>query len=227
MQKKPSPLTSPLASHSASNHFRNDITGLILAGGASQRLQAHHPGDKGLLPLNGKPLVAHVAHRLQPQVAQLAISANQHLEQYAALGIPVWTDIKEDDWEEFPGPLAGMLTGLHHLQTEWLATAPCDSPLLPNNLVEKLHQQAINTHVKIVIACTHNGGQTKDHPVFALLHCSLKDSLYHYLAGGDRKIMLWMKQHHFERVIFDDQQAFMANINTIEDFDHLNQILKE
>lgn len=210
--------------------YQETITGLILAGGASQRLKAYAK-DKGLLLLDGQPLVAHVAHRLRPQVSSLAISANQHLEQYQALGLPVWTDIKEDSWEDFPGPLAGILTGLHHSQTDWLVTAPCDSPLLPANLVEKLYQKAYQTKSKITIACTKNEDNSeqsfKDHPVFALIHTSLRDSLHRYLLGGDRKIMLWMQQHAFERVIFDEQQAFMANINTIEDFNHLNQLFKQ
>ncbi|MGL4668701.1 MAG: molybdenum cofactor guanylyltransferase MobA [Saezia sp.] len=210
----------------SSRHFKERITGLVLAGGASQRLQGH-PQGKGLLPLQGKPLVAHVVRRLKPQVGQLAINANHYLDQYQALGFPVWSDIKEDDWEDFPGPLAGILTGLHHLQTEWLITVPCDSPLLPDDLVEKLYQKSNDTGAKIVIASTHHEGSMKDHPVFALIHTSLKNSLHNYLTGGDRKIMLWMKQHAFERVIFDDQQAFMANINTLEDFNKLNELLNK
>ena len=62
------------------------ITGLVLAGGAARRLQAAHPGaDKGLLPLSGRPLIAWVIDNLAPQVQDLVISANRHLDDYRQL----------------------------------------------------------------------------------------------------------------------------------------------
>lgn len=80
--------------------------------------------DKGLVPLNGKPMVAHVLERLTPQVQHLLINANQNQEAYAAYGVPVWPDALPD----FAGPLAGLQAGLMHCETPYLVTAPCDSP---------------------------------------------------------------------------------------------------
>lgn len=61
----------------------NSIAGLILAGGQGRRV---NEADKGLLLWRGKPLVAHVAQRLAPQVSQLIVSANRHIATYAAFG---------------------------------------------------------------------------------------------------------------------------------------------
>lgn len=206
--------------------FKDKITGLVLAGGQSSRIRQTYPEGKGLLLLEDKPLVTHIIEKFKPQVSLLAISANTQLERYQNLGLPVWTDIKDNDWEAFPGPLAGILTGLMHIKTEWLATAPCDSPLLPDYLVESLYLKTLQNNAKIVISCTKTPHGLKDHPVFALFHISLKDSLHRYLSGGDRKIMLWIEQHHFERAIFTDEQGFMANINTLEDLQYVNKLIK-
>lgn len=209
----------------------SQITGMVLAGGASTRMRSL-TDSKALLLWRGRPIISYVIEHLQPQVATVVINANTHLEQYAALGLPIWKDLLDPQWEAFPGPMAGMLTGLRNATTPWLATVPCDAPLLADDFVEKLYRRAMATHAKIVIASTQaeekSADEFKDHPVFALLHRSLLHSLYHYLKGGDRKIMLWMQQHHFERVLFEDQRPFMVNINTAEAFEafQLNNNMK-
>lgn len=112
------------------------ITGLILAGGAAQRMQTAHPGaDKGLLPLADRPLVCWLIDNLKPQVEGLLISANRHLEEYGRLGLPVLTD----RFPLLPGPLAGIHAALHICPTPWLAVAACDTPFLPANWVARLH----------------------------------------------------------------------------------------
>ncbi|HEY0491214.1 MAG TPA: NTP transferase domain-containing protein, partial [Telluria sp.] len=85
--------------------LREQITGLILAGGRGSRM-GHV--DKGLQPFRGTSMTAHVIERLAPQVGAVAINANQNLEQYAAFGVPVWPD----DLQGFEGPMAGLETGL-------------------------------------------------------------------------------------------------------------------
>jgi len=52
---------------------REHVVGILLAGGKSSRMGG---GDKCLLPLAGRPILAHVIERLKPQVAELIISAN-------------------------------------------------------------------------------------------------------------------------------------------------------
>ena len=59
------------------------ITGLVLAGGQGRRMGSV---DKGLVPLAGRPMVAHVLERLAPQVDDILINANQHAAEYAAFG---------------------------------------------------------------------------------------------------------------------------------------------
>ena len=67
-------------------------TALLLAGGQARRMGGV---DKGLQTLHGQTLAAHVLASLAAQSqppARCLISANRHLDAYAALGWPVLAD---------------------------------------------------------------------------------------------------------------------------------------
>jgi molybdopterin-guanine dinucleotide biosynthesis protein A len=192
---------------------RSDITGLVLAGGRGSRMGG---ADKGLLPLGGRPLVAHVIERLAPQVGPLLINANRHQADYAALGFAVVADAESG----FPGPLAGMLAGLQACTTPWLATAPCDSPQLPADLVQRLAAAAAEADAEVAIAATIEGDRQQPQPVFALLHTDLRGPLADFLAAGQRKIDRFTGGRRQVIVPFDDAAAFF-NANAPQDLEQL------
>lgn len=193
----------------------NAITGLVLAGGRGQRMGGR---DKGLQPFAGQPLAAHVIARLRPQVGALLISANRNRDAYAALG----ADVVSDATQDFAGPLAGMLAGLRAACTEYVLTAPCDSPYLPDDLGERLCAALSDTlshapHAPFVrplaaYAATAQG----PHPVFALLHRSLADDLEATLAAGEHRVRAWLARHKAVQVHFGDERPFY-NVNTLDD----------
>ena len=76
------------------------------------------------------------------------INANRNLAAYEAFGVPVWPDVLAD----YAGPLAGFLTGLERCETPWLVTVPCDTPLFPLDLVERLAQAAQERDAEIAMA---------------------------------------------------------------------------
>lgn len=175
--------------------------------------------DKGLQALNGRSLVAHVLARLAPQVSMLAINANRHLDRYAGYGVPVWPD--SDDTR--PGPLAGMLAGLEACGTEWLVCAPCDSPLLPTDLVARL-AAGLQGAPAALAATRRNDGGLQAQPVFCLLHQSLREPLRSALASGERKIDRWARAQGAVLVPFDDERHFF-NANTPEELAAAAQLL--
>ncbi len=185
----------------------HQITGLILAGGRGSRMGNV---DKGLQTFRGAPMVLHVIMRLSPQTGSLMINANQNLGPYEGFGLPVWPD----QLTGFEGPLAGLQTGLTHCDTEYLVTAPCDSPFLPEDLVERL-AEAIGDG-DLAVAVTEEGGRRQPHPVFCLMKSSLLSNLSEYLQGGGRKIDAWYRSLDFVEVLFEDESAF-RNINTLEE----------
>ena len=187
----------------------NRITGLILAGGRGTRMGTV---DKGLQEFRGAPMALHVLMRLQPQVGQLMINANQNLGPYEAFGVPVWPD----QIGGFAGPLAGLHTGLMQCATEFMVTAPCDSPFLPADLVERLATALEQHNVDLAVAVTESGGRRQPHPVFCLLRANLLPHLELYLHGGGRKIDAWYASLPNVEVLFEDESAF-RNINSLDE----------
>ena len=188
---------------------KQQITGLILAGGKGTRMGSV---DKGLQMFRGKPMVEHVVQRLQTQVGKLIINANRHLDVYQAMGAPV----VPDEIAGFAGPLAGLHAGLSHCDTPYLVTAPCDSPFLPMDLVDKLSEALVAANVDIAVAVTGESATQQRHPVFCLLSTYLKNDLADYLGKGGRKMDAWFAMHRQAEVHFEDEAAFV-NMNTLTD----------
>jgi molybdopterin-guanine dinucleotide biosynthesis protein A len=195
---------------------REDITGLVLAGGRGSRMGGV---DKGLQNHRGMPLALHALLRLQPQVGTSMVSANRNLSAYEAMGVPVWPDSVEG----YAGPLAGLLTGLEHAETPWLVTVPCDTPDFPTDLVERLAAAAVAQDAEIAMAATLEDGRLRAQPVFCLLRTELVESLVAFLHTGERKFGLWACRHRKIELPFDDTAAFF-NANTLQELQQLQQL---
>lgn len=184
---------------------RDDITGLVLAGGRATRMGG---SDKGLVEFGGRTLVERVLERLRPQVASLLISANRNVERYRALGAcPVLLDA-DDGLEPFPGPLAGMLAGLRAARTPWVAVVPCDAPFLPADLVCHLADALAGSRAAVAY------GGPKIEPLFCLLNVDLADDLAAALAHGERRAEGWLRGVAAAPAVFPLPEAF-ANLNTL------------
>jgi molybdopterin-guanine dinucleotide biosynthesis protein A len=189
------------------------ITGLVLAGGRGSRMGGL---DKGLQNHQGMSLALHALLRLQLQVGTVMINANRNLGAYEAMGVPVWPDSMAD----YPGPLAGLLTGLERCETPYLVSVPCDTPHFPTDLVSRLARALVEADAEIAMAAAVEEGELRTHPVFCLLKAELLESLVHYLQSGQRKIDRWTAQHRAVVVPFDDPSAFF-NVNTLAELQQL------
>jgi molybdopterin-guanine dinucleotide biosynthesis protein A len=194
---------------------RDEITGLVLAGGRGSRMGGI---DKGLQNHRGVPLALHALLRLQPQVGAMLVNANRNLGPYEAFGAPVWPD----PIEGYVGPLAGFVAGLEHCETPWLVTVPCDTPDFPTDLVQRLARAASEQQAEIAYAVTFEDGRQQPQAVFCLLQSTLLESVIAFLDGGGRKIDAWFAQHRAVAVRFDDARAFF-NVNTNEELARLQR----
>lgn len=196
------------------------ITGLVLAGGRGTRMGGV---DKGLQLLHGEPLALHVIKRVAAQTGALVISANRHADQYAGLGAPFGATVVGDTLPDFPGPLAGLLAGLRAAQTEFVLSAPCDTPNLPPDLARRLTEALEANAADIVTVTTRDArGETSMHPVVALVRTSLADDLCTFLEAGERKVRAWYARHKTAEVDFADGRAFY-NANTLQELADLER----
>ena len=180
------------------------ITGVLLAGGRAERMGGQ---DKGLLPLAGAPLIIQGLRRLRPQVAELLISANRHLDRYGALGYRVIGDPPDC---RFRGPLAGILAAMGAARTPWILTAPCDSPFLPPDYAALMWTARTRYGATLSVARNAAGWQ----PVFALLPVTLHEDLRHWLAQGHGGVGRWLQHYQPAPVDFTDWPALFCNVNT-------------
>lgn len=190
----------------------SNISAVILAGGRGKRMGGE---DKGLVELNGEPLIRHVISAIAPQVAHLVINANRNQERYAAFGYPVISD----SITGYQGPLAGFLAAMQAVSSDLLVSVPCDGPLLSTDLVERLVTTRNREGADIAVA--HDGQRLQ--PVYALLSVRLLGSLQAYLDAGDRKIDRWYAQHRVAYADFSDVPQTFININTPQERDKLRQ----
>ncbi len=200
------------------------ITGLILAGGRGSRMGGT---DKGLQNFHGLPLALQTLMRLQLQslpLQEVLINANRNLAAYEALGVPVWPD----SIDGFAGPLAGFQTGLERCETPLMLTVPCDTPLFPLDLVERLLQAMDEQNADVTMAAAREAdGTVRPQPVFCLLKTDLRESLVKFTQSGGRKIDAWTAQHRCAVVPFDlpsDSPHAFANANTLAELQQLEAL---
>jgi molybdenum cofactor guanylyltransferase len=192
------------------------ITGVILAGGRGRRMGGL---DKGLIELDGRPLIEWVFTALAPQVGGLMISANRNQEIYERYRLEVVTDTRPG----YQGPLAGMLSTMEAAGTGWILTVPCDGPFIAPDLVRRLTEAMIEDKADLAVAAV--GGRLQ--PVYTLQPVELAPDLLRYLGAGGRKVEDWLTRHRLAVANFDDQPMWFTNINSPEDAERLADVWTE
>lgn len=180
--------------------------GLLLAGGQSRRFGA----EKAVARFGKGLMVDAVAERFV-SIKHIAVSARpgsavaDHARSMYA--------IVYDDPALPSGPLAGVLAGLDWAlgrRLKFLATAPCDAPLLPRDLFAQL-RAAIGSSAG-AFALTASG----EHPLCAVWDVRLRRPLQRVLKSGVHpSVRSFLLAHGAQAVPFDDARAF-ANANTID-----------
>lgn len=204
----------------ALNSFKDQVAGVVLAGGLSRRMGG---GNKSLKPIGGRAMIAHTLARLVPQADQTIINANDGVEAYSEFDHSVVPDSKDGH----AGPLAGVLTGMQWARVNapdarWIVTAAADTPFFPTDLVDSFVAAVAPHQTKIALA--RSAG--KLHPVFGLWPVSLADDLAAWLEDDkNRKVLAWVDRHELVEVSFSGFEVAgkkrdpFFNVNTPEDLD--------
>lgn len=196
------------------------IAAVILAGGRSSRMGG---GDKPLLDIAGRPMLALIIERIGLAAAHIAINANGDPKRFDAFGLPVLADAQQT----FDGPLAGILTAMrwaNGIGAERVLTVAGDTPFFPTDLAERLSKSASGR----VIAVASSRGRL--HPAFASWPASLLPDLEDQLAKGARRVTDFIGRHSSEVVDFPDlrmdSERFdpFFNVNTPQDLAEARRI---
>jgi len=188
--------------------MKHTYDALILAGGRGARLGGK---DKGWVMWSGLPLVEHALSALAKQVpppVRILISANRNVDAYQQTGHVVVSDERPD----FLGPMAGIEAGLMRCKKNNLLVIPCDAPLLPVDLFEKL-QLALSDQPDAVAAYATTSEAAQ--PLCCLLKPSVAGSLGKQLDAGHGATLAWLDAIQAVPVHFEDAASF-TNFNTPE-----------
>ncbi len=185
--------------------------GVVLAGGRSTRMGA----EKALLPLGGRPLIAHVIERLRPQVGMLFINANGDAARFASLGCEVIADAA-DAAAGAGGPLIGVSVALAYAALcgySRLATAPCDAPFVPLDLVARLAAAMEASGAPAAVAEGTSGLE----PMFALWSISARAAVDEECRLGQASPRAVLERLGAARAQFLERDDLFANINRPDD----------
>ncbi|PKM29093.1 MAG: molybdenum cofactor guanylyltransferase MobA [Gammaproteobacteria bacterium HGW-Gammaproteobacteria-11] len=186
---------------------RQALTALLLAGGQGSRLGGR---DKGLMLWHGEPIAPQLLRLVRPLVSEALISCNRHQAQYQA-----WADrLVNDATTDYPGPLAGILSGLQACRTTHLLVLPCDLPHLNQALIEALLAQAARTPDQPCLIKTGDNWQ----PLLTVIPCACLAALEAAWSDGQRSPLRWLLSQSHQYLELPATDKRLHNANTAEDW---------
>ena len=186
---------------------KNNITGIILAGGKSSRMGT----EKGLIIYKNKPFVEHIIEAMSPLVDNIIIISNN--KAYESFGFKCYEDLIKNT-----GPLAGIYTGLRYSKTENNLIVSCDVPLINTVILQKLTDQKNDTSEVIQLQC-----QGENMPLIALYKKCCEMIFLKELVKNQRKVKKALKKCNVKTIIIDETLKKVAtNINTQKDLELLD-----
>ena len=190
---------------------KNNITGIILAGGKSTRMGS----DKGFVTYQNKPFIQHIIDTLQPLVSEIIIVSNN--PDYDVFKLKRIDDVIKD-----AGPLAGIYTGLHHSKTEKNLVLSCDIPAINQDVLKQL---ILQKNEEIDVVQVESKGKTM--PLIALYNKRCASTCLALLESGERRLRFLIKQLKSKTIVLDDTlEKYTANINSQSDLKQLNNEFK-
>jgi molybdopterin-guanine dinucleotide biosynthesis protein A len=187
------------------------VTGIILAGGKSERMGS----DKGLMKWKGRQFVEYSVATLMSFCSNIVISTNS--SAYSFLGLSI---VKDE--HQGIGPMGGIHAGLKASASEHNIILSCDMPLIDEEVISLLLGSAANHQAVIPVV------DKRLFPVCAYYHSSVLPILEQEIEAGLHKTVLFLQRLRFKELLITNPelQSKFFNINTIADFEHLKSSAK-
>lgn len=185
------------------------MTGIVLAGGESQRMGR----PKALVQLGGQTLVERAALRLGELCRQVMVAASPDL-----LLPPLQRCLVVRDEQPGLGPLAGIIAGLSASDDEWHLVLACDLPLARPEVLHLLAERAGRADAVV----PHARGRLQ--PLLAAYSCRCLGPGREALRLGRRAVAAMLDQVRVEVVPeaelegVDPELESFFNLNTWEDY---------
>ncbi|GAA5093342.1 molybdenum cofactor guanylyltransferase [Wohlfahrtiimonas larvae] len=193
------------------------VVGLILSGGAGSRLGGV---NKGLVLVEGKPLVQWVYDVFSPQVDEVYISANEDISAYRAVSMNILSDEKRFYRD---GPLSGMYSLRKIVKPEdIIQVVTCDLPLLPKDLVVKQLLKLREENLDAV----YPRDDERAHYGLLMFKAKYIDEIESLLLDKQHRIRDFLAKMKCDSLFFDDSTAFI-NGNDWDAVAQITKILKE
>jgi len=200
--------------------IENNILGVVLAGGKSQRFGS----DKTSVKFGDKSLIEHTVAKIENNFKEILIVSNSNKNVFKKNNIFLTKDIIDG----YLGPLVGVLSAMDWIQKnnknyKWIATFPCDTPLFDQSVIEKIISYTNKTNKKLCFLKNNN----KRHNIFGLWAIELKDTLLKDIEKGFRKVEDWANKIGCEIIEINSENNYnFLNINTKEDLEEAKKKLK-
>ena len=197
----------------------NNILGVVLAGGKSQRFGE----DKSQVKLGKKLLIDYILSEIIDEFQEILLISNNSINFKKSDKISLVNDFKKG-W----GPLGGVLTAMKWIKEnnknyQWISTFPTDTPFFKKQILKNF-LQSINQNENKLFFIRSNDTR---HNIFGLWSIDLLDRLEEDLNKGDRKVEIWANNIGVKSINmrFENNDPFF-NINTKEDLEKAEKILK-
>ena len=197
----------------------NNILGVVLAGGKSQRFGE----DKCQVKLGDRLLIDYILSEITDEFEEILLVANNSINFKKSKNITLINDFKKN-----LGPLGGVLTAMKWVKEnnknyQWISTFPADTPFFKTHILKKF-LQAINFNENKLFFIKSNYTR---HNIFGLWSIDLLDKLEEDLDKGERKVEIWANSIGVKSIDmhFENKDPFF-NINTKEELAKAEEILK-
>ena len=188
----------------------NNILGVVLAGGKSQRFGR----DKSQVKLQDKLLIDYILNEIISEYNEILIVANENINYMHSKKISITKDFKNG-----LGPLGGVLTAMKWIKEkkreyEWITTFPTDTPFFTKKELNFFYENISIGKSKLFFIKNKN----TRHNIFGLWSLDLIERLEADLLKGERKVEVWADSIGVNVVNIDYKKPDpFFNINTEED----------
>jgi molybdenum cofactor guanylyltransferase len=181
------------------------FSGLVLSGGRGSRMGG---ADKGLVHWRGMPMAEHVCRQLSPLTCEVLLSCNRNQAQYSVFATQILGDAQSD----YPGPLAGIVTGLRTMRGSHLLVLPCDLPAITSALLAGLQRLSRQYPERPVVVRQGAGLQ----PLVCVVPRELKEAIELAWDQGERSPnRLWQQLQAVELACAEDDPQ-LINVNSLD-----------